>query len=215
MKRILSIVLFAGIAQSISGAVVSHTGKYFAVTETDRSYRVGRESLDSTLKNVNKANMAMFMKRGRISAHKTNDGSYVLRGHVNGLGGGPMLASFAYWCTKSLCWGGVATAGGAVIVSGVGAGVALAGGGTAALTAGGMATAGAGLVVDGAIAATGVATGGATIVAGGLGATASGIAIATEGTVALASASGSLGLIGGIEALALAAYAGALALPTP
>ena len=65
MKRILSIVLLLVATSSISGAVVSHTGKYFAVTESDRSFRVGLESLDSTLKNVNKANMAMFMNRGR------------------------------------------------------------------------------------------------------------------------------------------------------
>jgi len=100
MKRMLSMVLLIVAAQSMSGAVVGHTGKYFTVSESDRSYRVGRESLDSTLKNVNKANLAMFMKRGRLSAHKTNDGTYVLRGHVNGLGGGPTGAMIGSYLGK-------------------------------------------------------------------------------------------------------------------
>ena len=100
MKRILSIVLLLVATSSISGAVVSHTGKYFAVTESDRSFRVGLESLDSTLKNVNKANMAMFMKRGRISSHKTSDGSYVLRGHVNGVGSGAFGAMVGCYVGK-------------------------------------------------------------------------------------------------------------------
>lgn len=223
MKRALSILLFIGTVGSISGAIVGHSGKYFTVTEHDRSYRVGRESLDNTLRHVNKANMAMFMQRGRISARKTSDGSYYLRGHVDGLGGGPMLASFAYWCTKSLCWGGVAAAGTAVVATGVGAGVAIATGagvsaGTAA-SAGGLAS-GLGKLGIGvglkAVADTAV-VGGAGVVASTLGATGTGVAIATEATVAAVSATAgtTLGFVGTIEALALAAYAGALALPTP
>lgn len=217
MKRVLSIILLTLAAKSASGAIVGHTGKYFTVTESDRSYRIGRESLDNTLRNVNKTNLVRFLQKGRISANKLSDGGYMLRGHINGLGGGPMLASFAYWCTKSLCWGTVAAAGGAAVATGVGAGVALVGGGTVAATTGGVVVAASSVVVDVGIAATGIGTAGATIVAGGLTSTAVGTTIATQGTlaVAVASTGSSLGIIGTIEALALAAYAGALALPTP
>jgi hypothetical protein len=100
MKKTLSILLLALIANNVSGALVSHTGKYFAVTEHDRSYRVGRESLDGTLRNVNKTNLVRFMQKGRISTHKLNDGSYMLRGHVNGLGGGPWGAWTGMWIGK-------------------------------------------------------------------------------------------------------------------
>jgi hypothetical protein len=101
MKKILSVTLLAVALWSVaSAAVVGHNGKYFHVTESDKSYKVGRESIDSTLKNINKANLAMFMKKGRISARKTSDGSYVLRGHVNGLGGGPTGAMIGSYLGK-------------------------------------------------------------------------------------------------------------------
>jgi hypothetical protein len=215
MKKTLSILLLALIANTAYGALVSHTGKYFAVTEHDRSYRVGRESLDGTLRNINKTNLVRFMQKGRISAHKLNDGGYMLRGHVNGLGSGPVLASFSYWCVKSLCWGGIATTGTALVVSGVGAGTALLGGGTIAGTLTGGAGAGVGLAMEAGLA---VGTGGGTaVVAGALGNTAAGLALASEGTVALTvgGAGTSLGVVGFIEGLSLAAYAAALSLPTP
>lgn len=222
MKKILSVTLLAiALCSASNASVVGHNGKYFHVTESDKSYKVGRESIDGTLRNVHRDNLTAFMRRGRITAHKTNDGSYVLRGHINGVGGGPLLAGFAYWCTKSLCWGGVAAAGTAVVATGVGAGVALAGGGGAALTggavAGGVAKVGIGVGVKAVVGSTVAATGGAAVVASGLGATATGTAIATTGTVAtvVATSGTTLGFIGTIEALALAAYAGALALPTP
>ena len=215
MKRILSIVLLLVATSSISGAVVSHTGKYFAVTESDRSFRVGREGLDNTLKNINKTNLGLFLKKGRIAPHKLSDGSYMLRGHVNGLGGGPMLASFSYWCVKTLCWGSVAAAGGAVVATGVGAGTALLGGGTIAGTLTGGAGAGVGVLVETGL--TGAFTGGTTIVAGALGNTVAGAAVATEATAGMlaAGAGTSMGLIGFIEGLAVSAYLGAMALPTP
>src|ERR1700691_2014946 len=198
MKRVLSILLLTLAVKSASGAIVGHTGKYWTVTENDRSHRINRESLDDTLRNVNSSNMERFVQKGRISAHKLSDGGYMLRGHVNGLGGGPMLASFSYWCVKTLCWGGVAAAGGAVVVTGVGAGAAALGGGAAVATGGGLASASAGLAIEAGIAATGIGTGGATVVAGGLAATTVGTTVATQGTVGLvvASTGSSLGVIG-------------------
>lgn len=220
MKKELSIVLCALFASNISGALVSHTGKYWAVTENDRSYRVGRESTCDVLRNINKTNMARFMQKGRISAHKLSDGSYMLRGHVDGLGGGPIVATAFYWGTKCLCWAGIIGTGTAVVASGVGAGVALAGGGSAALTggalAGGAAKAGIAVVAKGAIGSTVAATG-AGIVSQGMMATVGGAAATKLGTAAFISstAGSTLGVVGTIEAMAMAAAAAGMALPTP
>lgn len=220
MKKTLSILLLAVVAKSMSAATVDHTGKYFTVTEGDTSYKIGRESLDNTLRNINSSNLALFLQKGRISAHKLSDGGYMLRGHVNGLGGGPLLAGFSYWCVKTLCWGGVVGAGTAAVVAPVvGAGVALAGGGGAAITTGALATGaakvGAGVVVKSVVGAS-VASG-ASVVGNAMIATTAGSAATQLTTAAVISSTAgtSLGLIGTIEALALAAYAGALALPTP
>ena len=223
MKKILSIamVLAASVASNSWSAVVGHTGKYFTVTDHEKSYKVGRESLDGTLKNVNKTNLAMFMKRGRISAHKTSDGSYVLRGHVNGLGGGPIAGVWAYWLTKSTMYGTAIAAGTAAVATGVGAAVVAAGGGaTLAASAGAGAvylaetTAGIGTVVA---ASAGTASGGAGFVAavvggGALSGTATGSTIlagsyvATAG-VATATAGTTLGTVGFVEGCSIAAAA--------
>lgn len=101
MKKMLSVVLLlSAMISSVNAAQVGHTGKYWTVTEHDRSYKVGRESLDGTLRNINKHNMARFLKKGYVSPHKTSDGSYVLRGHVNGVGGGPTGAMIGAYIGK-------------------------------------------------------------------------------------------------------------------
>jgi hypothetical protein len=146
MKKLLSMIILMGLIESASAAIVGHTGKYWTVTEHDRSYKVGRESLDETLRNVNKYNMARFMQKGRVSAHKTSDGSYVLRGRVNGLGGGPVTGWLLYWGTKAVCYGTAAAAAGtAVVVTGGASIPAMASGVGVALGTAGAST-GAGLV---------------------------------------------------------------------
>lgn len=222
---LLSVVLLAlSMSNMLAGAVIGHTGKYFSVTENDISYKVGKESLDSTLKNVNKANMAMFMKRGRISAHKTNDGSYILRGHVNGLGGGPIAAAWAYWATKSTMYGTAIVAGTAAVATGVGGIVIAAGGGaTVAAAAGGLAVYGAETVVGATVAtAVGTAAGGTGLVVAGLGSaaaagTATGTALLTGATLATtgvvtSTVGTTLGTVGFVEGcfVAAAAFFGAI-----
>lgn len=203
MKKILStmLLLMAVTFSNSWSSVVGHTGEYFTVTEHDRSYKVGRESLDGTLKNVNKANMAMFMKKGRVSAHKTSDGSYVLRGHVNGLGGGPISGAIAYWVTKCTMYGTAAAAATGLVATGVGAGVALAGAGTGAALVG----SGTVLIAETAI-GSGIATG-----------MASGIAIGTTaivtapvvGTVVVGTATATgVAIVGGNLLVGTAALAG-------
>lgn len=196
MKRMLSIALCLVAANSISGAVIGHNGKYFTVTESDRSYRVGRESLDGTLKNINHTNLARFLEKGRIEAKKYKDGSsYYLRGHVNGLGGGPITGWIAYWGTKALCYGtGVAAAGTAVVATG---GVA-----------GAVTSIGVGL-------ATGGVSTGTTVVALGIagagsGAVAESVAITSS---AIAAFGGVAGTIAAIESAATSVGLAALACP--
>jgi hypothetical protein len=184
MKKTLSILLLALIANNASGALVSHTGKYFAVTEHDRSYRVGRESLDGTLRNINKTNLSRFMQKGRISTHKLNDGSYMLRGHVNGVGGGPIAGWIAYWGTKALCYGtGIAAASTVVVTTGGLAGV---------LTGGGVAIASSGASVGAGIAGAALAGGGAVITEGAV----------TVGVNALAAYGSTAGIVTAIETTA-------------
>ena len=205
---------------NMSSAIVGHTGKYFTVTESDRSYRIGRESTCDVLRNINSTNLHRFMQKGRVSAHKLSDGSYMLRGHVNGLGGGPIAAGICYWTVKGLCWAGIIGAGSAVVASGVGAGVALVGGGGAAVTGGalvgGTAKAGIALVAKGTIGSA-LGTTGAGIVGNAMIATPVGAAATKLGTAAFISstAGSTLGVVGSIEAMALAAASAGMALPTP
>jgi hypothetical protein len=190
MKKILSIALLFAFAANMTAAV-GHTGKYFTVTEHDISCKVGHESLDSTLKHVNKTNMAAFMKRGRISAHKMSDGSYTLRGHVNGLGGGPIFGSIVYWGIKTFAYGtGIVAAGTAVVATG-----GLAGAATGVFVAAGTAgaTAGASLAA--------AAIGGAAL-------TGEAVAVTTSGICAFGGVAGAAAAIESVAASAgLAAFA--------
>ena len=184
MKKTLSIVLFALMAMNASAAVVGHTGKYWTVTEHDRSYRVGRESTCDVLRNINKTNMARFMQKGRISAHKLNDGSYMLRGHVNGVGGGPIAGWIAYWGTKALCYGtGIAAGTTVVVASGGLAGV---------VTGAGLGIASSGATVGAGIVGTALAGGGAVVTEGAV----------TLGVNALAAYGSTAGIVTAIETTA-------------
>ena len=218
MNKIILLVL-APLA--LSAGNVAHNGRNFIVMESDRTHIVKGESLDSTLKNVNARNMQEFLRKGRISAHKTNDGSYVLRGHVNGLGGGPVAAAWAYWITKSTMYGTAIAAGTVAVATGVGAVVVAAGGGVAlaAATGGGAAflaeTAtgvGAAVAVSAGASATGAGfvaatVGGASLAGGATSATILAGTYATTAGVATATVGTSLGTVGFVEGCAIAAAA--------
>lgn len=195
------------------------TKKGFKVRDEQGVQLVERGDTDPTLRHVNPSNLAAFVQAGKILVSKTNDGKYILRSHINGLGGGPMFGAFAYWATKSLCYGTVLAGAGAVAATGIGAVGAAVGAGTGAVATG---TAMGIAAVEGGVAATAAATGvtgiatvGAGVVSAGLGATAGGTAIATTTTVAAVTSTAATtgGLVGFIETLSLGAWVAATSCP--
>jgi hypothetical protein len=179
---------------------------------------VERGDTDQTLRRINPHNLAAFMKVGKLRVSKANDGKYVLRSQVDGLGGGPIFGSIAYWATKTLCYGGLITTASVATASGIGivAGAAGASAGvTATATAMGVATAKLGTAAAVA-SSTGVAMGGAAgVVGAGLGATAAASTATTLATtsVIVSTASTAGGFFGFIEGLSLAAGAAATLCP--
>ena len=215
------------VAHELGKMRLYHNGTSFIAKQNGIKTEVGSESLDSALRHVNATNLNAFLKVGRIQVTKTDDGSLMLRHYVHGKGGGPVLASVGYWSVKVLCWAGIVTAGTVAVAVPVTAGVALVGGGVAAGTAGGLAVGGAKLgmsmVAGSAMAASApvsgvvVAASSVGVVVSGMTATTAGASAASLGSAALitGTAGTSLGVAGSIEALAMAAFIGGMAVPCP
>jgi hypothetical protein len=85
-----------------SGPIIGHTGKYFAITDGDRSCRVTSDCMDNTVKHLNSNNLCKFLEKGSLKATKMSDGNYMLRAHVDGKGGGVLGFWAGYFSGKAL-----------------------------------------------------------------------------------------------------------------
>jgi hypothetical protein len=191
----------------------------FTVKDQDGVHLVERGDTDDTVRRLLPSNIHAFAQKGKIQITKTEDGKYILRSMINGLGGGPVTGAVFYWGTKVLCYAGLITTAGVAAGTGAGlvAGAVGATGGAAAVTgtamavAGGKAAMGAGIV-----AATGASAGPvASVVAAGMGATAAATGstvVATTGAIATTAATTG-GIMGFIESAALGAGVLGLAIP--
>lgn len=193
------------VAHQIGKMSLYHNGTSFIAKQNGVKTEIGSESLDGALRHVNATNLGAFLRSGRIQVTKTDDGTLMLRHHVNGLGGGPVCGAIAYWGVKVLAYSGlVAGTTTAVVVTGGGAAAAVGGamvnGGVACLA---VAEAGTALAALGTAGGAGVAA----LSAGGAAATALGGSVAA-GTVGLSTvtavttAGGMTGLVASIEVAA-------------
>jgi hypothetical protein len=76
-----------------------HDGEAFHVKQNGRLHAVPSYDTDEVLRKVNKNNLAAYLKAGLIRVNKTNNGEFVLRSHIKGLGGG-------VWGAWAGCWAG-------------------------------------------------------------------------------------------------------------
>jgi len=176
------------------GAVtLRHDGMSFHVRQGGALHKVESYDVDPVLRKVNKSNLGAYLKAGKISVARMSDGSFALRSHVKGLGGGPISGMIAYWATKSLCYGG--------FIAGAGAAVVL----PTTLPA----LAGAAMITGGASAAvtTGAGIAAAAIADVGL------ASAAGSGVVALTSAGGIAGAVAAVESASIGAATFFTAIP--
>lgn len=82
-----------------------HDGEGFHVKQKGRLYAVPRYDTDEVLRKVNKTNLAAYLQAGLIRVSKTNNGEYVLRSHIKGLGGGTIGAYIGCFLGKGLVYG--------------------------------------------------------------------------------------------------------------
>lgn len=163
----------------------------FKVIHNNHTYQVQNHDVESFLRTMNKKQYKMFLQNGgRIHVAKLNNGDYILRHKVSGLGGGPVLACLFYGATKVAAYGAfVGAAIGAVAATGGVAGAAMAAGSAVASTgvaaAGGASAAAVGAAVGSSAAATS-----AVGFAAGACATGTGIITAIEGASLAAGALG-------------------------
>ena len=135
---------------------------YYA--KQDKStYHIKSYDIDPLLKKLKGDKLQKFLDIGYISLHQMDNEDFVLKAHVRGLGGGPILAGIFYWGTKAICYGTALAAGSAAVTT-----VVVASGGSVAPVMVGAAlvkAAGAGSTIGMAAVSAGITTSGGTAIA--------------------------------------------------
>jgi hypothetical protein len=213
------------IPERLGSLQLHHNKDGFHVINDGQKHQIKKYFVDKTVRDINKEQLKAFLLNGYISVNQMNDGEYSLKANHRLNGGGPIFGTFAYWLTKSLCYGailaGVGTAtvvtGGAVggIVGGATAGASVAVGTTIVATTSTAVigtTAGA---VTGTIAAGALVGTGATVASGVIGGVTGGAGAAALGVGAAGAAVGAGGMVAGIEAVSVSVgtFFGMLPLP--
>jgi len=201
-----------------------HGKKGFSIRQDDKKYNIQKYFTDPMLRDITREQLGVFLQAGYLTINRMNDGEFSLKAKGRVVGGGPILGTFMYWLTKSLCYGTAFAAVGTVAVGTGGTAVALATGGTAA--AGGLVVGStiatttaigttAGVITGGTATAVAV-SGGATVIAGSIGTVAGGGAVAAKVTaVAVTSAGGIGATIAAVESASVAVGTFFGMLPTP
>ena len=210
------------VPEKLGSLELYHGNKGFSIRQDDKKFQIQKYFTDPLLRDVTREQLATFLQAGYLTINRMNDGEFSLKakGRING--GGPILGSFMYWLTKSVCYGTAIGATGTIVVATGGTAVLAATGGTAA--AGGLAIGStiatttaigttAGIITGGTTVAAAV-SGGATVIGGAIAAsTASEAAIVTA--AAVTSAGGIAATIAAVETASVAVGTFFGMLPTP
>ncbi|MBS1986699.1 hypothetical protein JST99_02075 [Candidatus Dependentiae bacterium] len=202
--------------KAIAARHLVESSRRHIVTHGENGFKVNNQEvdlyLDSSLKGISKAKLAKLLASNRTQLHvRTIEDQYGLDLKHQLKGGGPIFAGWAYWITKSACYGVV----GGAIGAGAGAAVALAGP-VAPVVAAATSGLGAGTVTTAAGVTCATTLTGAGAVAAGVAASpvlAEAAVVVT--TSAVSSGMGLGAFVAFTESAALAASAFVLALPTP
>lgn len=187
-------------------ALEHRKGNFFVVKDKEK-FQVGKENLDKQLRSLTKQQVTKLAEMGLLSVNQLSDGSYTVKATGKLKGGGPVTAAALYWITKSLCWGGVgAVASGAAL--GVGAAIVSTGG-----TAGPIIATTTQAAFATAVAGTGAGAAGATGAAVLIGGSTVATEVATGLVIGGGATIGTVGLVGGIEAASMSAWAIGMAIP--
>jgi hypothetical protein len=124
MKKILSLLLVSSsifsmqeivikqtsvfVPQKLGSVDVCYNKKGFSLIKDGKKHEVKKYFTDKKLHGITKEQLNAFLENGYLSVNQMNDGEYSIqaKGRING--GGPILASIAYWATKATCYGAIA-----------------------------------------------------------------------------------------------------------
>ena len=86
---------------------LSHNTDGFFVRTFDSKSKKKKEAIepammDKSLRNINNEQLNALVKNGSLKVNKTSDGSYALRAHISGNGGGWLSGIISYCVIKSL-----------------------------------------------------------------------------------------------------------------
>jgi len=203
-RGIVGLVLLLSLGCSAMQHVIIRDNTGFKVLNKGRWNRVKSSDVDPALREMDAGQLRKYFAAGcKIRASRCTNGDYVLRGHVPGKGGGPILAGIVYWGVKAIGYGALT---GAAVTVAAQAATAVAVTTAATATATAVASTTAALMPSVAAAATAVtasiaapaAAGTALGIATGAAVGASGAAASATATTALvAAATGGIGYVAG------------------
>jgi len=232
-------ILLSLMCLSALGQQVSRTNKGFFVKEAGHRHKVDAGMVDKNIRALSAAQITALSQRNLIKVSKCTDGTYVIRQQGDLKGGGPVMGAILYWTTKILCYTGVTVAAAGVVAGAAASATATGGAAVGPMVAG--ASSAAGIIVKAGTAAALASIPATPVVLGagaigtvgipllGAGAAVSGISIAAAaaaavpgvtvaakaGTVAVSmgAAGQGVGIVAGIEAASLNAFAAGLLFP--
>lgn len=79
-----------------------HNTDGFFVKTHGKKQEIEPAMLDKNLRNINNAQLKALVNNGSLNLNKTSDGSYSLRAHVHGKGGGWLSGIIAYVAVKAV-----------------------------------------------------------------------------------------------------------------
>lgn len=84
----------------------------FSVQQENNSLlHIPNHDIDPLLRGKNSALIKAFQEKGgRLSLHKLDNGDFLLRAHVPGVGGGAILGQVCGWTVRGVGYGGYAVA---------------------------------------------------------------------------------------------------------
>ncbi len=174
------------VPKKLGGIDLYHDDAGFHIVKDDKVLPIQKCFIDSPIRNMTKKQLHNYQRYSYFALNQMKEGEYTLKAKHRLQGAGPILGTFMYWLTKTLCY--------TTAIAGTGVIVGATGGSAAGLV---MATnglvAGSGIAIGGAIVSTTATTAIVTTAGVVTGTAAVGVGIA--GTSAVAGA-----MVGGVAA---------------
>ena len=165
------------VPEKLGNVDLYHDDAGFHIVKDDKVFPIQKCFIDSPIRNMTKKQLHNYQRYSYFALNQMNEGEYTLKAKHRLQGAGPILGSFMYWLTKTVCYTTAIAGTGAIVTATGGSAVGLA-------MAGNGLVAGGGIAISSAIVSTTATTAIVTTAGVVSGTTAVGVGIATTSAIA-------------------------------